>query len=109
MRQKADAAAGKVPGPSPRKIFAYDDATFTANVGLRILGPDGMLVDRDDAAADDISDLFLFTPSIAIAGGTNEILRNLLAEKTLGLPREPDPERGEPFDTTHAGRDQREP
>jgi hypothetical protein len=69
-------------------------------------GPDATLVDTGDPAADDITELFLFTPSIAIAGGTNEILRNLLAERTLGLPREPDPERDAPFDATHAGRDQ---
>jgi alkylation response protein AidB-like acyl-CoA dehydrogenase len=108
LRQKAEAAAGKVPGPSPRKILAYEDATFTANAGLRMQGPHATLVDTGDAGADDITELFLFTPSIAIAGGTNEILRNLLAEKTLGLPREPDPERDTPFDATRAGRDQAE-
>jgi alkylation response protein AidB-like acyl-CoA dehydrogenase len=108
LRQKAEAAAGKVPGPSPRKILAYGDATFTANVGLRMQGPHATLIDTDDAAADDITALFLFAPSIAIAGGTNEILRNLLAEKTLGLPREPDPERDAPFDATHPGPDQAE-
>jgi alkylation response protein AidB-like acyl-CoA dehydrogenase len=98
LRQRAEAAAGKVPGPSPRKIKAYDAATHTANEGLAILGADGMLAARGDAAADDITDLFLFAPSIAIAGGTNEILRNVVAEKTLGLPREPDPHRDQPFD-----------
>ena len=77
-------------------------------VGHGLLGPHATLVDSEDTAVADITELFLFAPSIAIAGGTNEILRNLLAEKTLGLPREPDPERDAPFDATQAGRDRAE-
>ena len=109
LRQKAEAAAGKVPGPSPRKILAYGDATFTAAVGLRMQGPHAMLVDTDDAAADDIAALFLFAPWIAIAGGTNEILRNLLAEKNARPPAGARPRtRRATFDATHPGRDQAE-
>jgi hypothetical protein len=33
--------------------------------------------------------LFLFTPGLTIAGGTSEIVRNQIAERILGLPRDP--------------------
>ncbi len=39
----------------------------------------------------------LFTQGMAIAGGTDEIQRNLVGERELGLPKEPDPTRGLPF------------
>ena len=39
----------------------------------------------------------LFTQGMSIAGGTDEIQRNLVGERELGLPKEPDPTKGLPF------------
>ena len=40
----------------------------------------------------------LFTQGMSLAGGTDEIQRNLIGERALGLPKEPDPTKGLPFE-----------
>jgi hypothetical protein len=37
---------------------------------------------------------FLFSPALTLGGGTFAVQRNIVAEQVLGLPREPDVERG---------------
>jgi alkylation response protein AidB-like acyl-CoA dehydrogenase len=58
------------------------------DLGLETQGPHGMLAD-EHAASDQFHHFFLSSPSISIAGGTDEIQRNHLAERILGLPKEP--------------------
>jgi len=81
---------GGVPGPeaSAGKLAATDAARLVADAGVRLLGDDAVY-----AASSDGDDRWqrsqAWLPGIAIAGGTDQVLRNILGERVLGLPPEP--------------------
>ena len=62
-----------------------------------ILGAD-MTLWGDEAASDGVlQEMTVFSPAPSIYGGTDEIQRNILGERVLGLPREPGPDPATPF------------
>ena len=64
-----------------------------------LAGPEGMLADRGPLGVQDTEWNwgFLFSPALTIGGGTSEVLKGVVGERLLGLPREPDPEVGRPW------------
>jgi alkylation response protein AidB-like acyl-CoA dehydrogenase len=93
-RARDRALAGK-PGPegSGLKLRGAAACKAYADVAMRALGADGMC-DPNGAW----QTLFLTAPSLSIRGGTDEIQRNIVGERVLGLPGEPRVDRGVPFD-----------
>jgi alkylation response protein AidB-like acyl-CoA dehydrogenase len=75
------------------KLFATDADRRLAQTALDVLGP-SMVADTGDWGTFAWSRVLLGIPATRIAGGTDEIQRNILAERALGLPREPRPGRG---------------
>ena len=71
---------------SVRKLLGVLHDQHVQEVGLFLLGPDGAVADGDGLAW---SRGFLFNRNLTIAGGTSEIQRNIIAERVLGLPRDP--------------------
>jgi alkylation response protein AidB-like acyl-CoA dehydrogenase len=72
------------------KIWFSELNLEMSEYALGLQGPAGTLVEGEDLAVDDgrWQDAFLYARAWTIAGGSNEIMRNLIAERGLGLPRE---------------------
>jgi hypothetical protein len=58
------------------------------------MGAVGMLDVGSDPTWDPWSSGFLFSPALTVGGGTSEVLRNIIAERILGLPHDDDVEAG---------------
>ncbi|MEU7217540.1 acyl-CoA dehydrogenase family protein [Nocardia iowensis] len=58
-------------------------------LAMAVLGPSGLVADADDL--NEWQRLYLFTRADTIYGGSNEVQRNIIAERVLGLPREARP------------------
>jgi alkylation response protein AidB-like acyl-CoA dehydrogenase len=76
-------------GGSLTKLLYSEHARRSADDAMRILGPAGMASEHAEAAP--WVERLLFAPGLRIGGGTDEIQRNSIAERGLGLPREPSP------------------
>jgi alkylation response protein AidB-like acyl-CoA dehydrogenase len=90
MRVAASLVAGADPGPeaSVGKLLATDTMARTSEVARLLLGPD-LTSDSGRWGAWAWTEHVLGAPGYRIAGGTDEIQHNILAERVLGLPREP--------------------
>jgi alkylation response protein AidB-like acyl-CoA dehydrogenase len=105
-RAAAARAAGQPPGPegSLGKLASSRIARQAARVHAMIVGPSAMLTGSGSPLDGVIAEILLSVPAISIAGGTDEIQRTIIAERILGLPREPDTGRDLPFrDLPHSG------
>ncbi len=73
-------------------IYKLYWSTWHRNLGklaMDILGPDAELLESGPYNLNRLQSLFLFTRADTIYGGTNQIQRNIIAERALGMPKEP--------------------
>jgi alkylation response protein AidB-like acyl-CoA dehydrogenase len=90
--------AGVAPGPemSVAKLMYAQNLTRSAHFVSRVLGP-RIIADTGEWGTYAWAELLLATPALRILGGTEEIMKNILAERVLGLPKEPGIDTSSPF------------
>lgn len=69
----------------------------TAAVQTEIVGPESMLAGPDNPIGDAVTFRTLNAYFTSIGGGTDQIQRNIVGERVLGLPKEPEPHKDTPF------------
>lgn len=89
-RVAARLEAGDEPGPegSIGRLYCTQNLTRTGELAAQLLGP-RLVVDVGEWGTYAWSEQFLGAPGYRIAGGSQEIQRNIIAERVLGLPKEP--------------------
>jgi len=103
-------SGGDIPGMANLSKLAMSEMMrLTRDLGLRIVGPAGMLhaYDTESRAKLDeatgnpflgmVTEMALFAQAPPIYGGTDQVQRNIIGERVLGLPKEPNDDRTRPF------------
>ena len=90
--------AGQLPGPemSIAKLALTQNLTGTAEFVARVLGP-RLAADTGEWGTFAWAKFVCGTPGMRVAGGTDEVLRNIVGERVLGLPKEPGIDSTSPF------------
>jgi alkylation response protein AidB-like acyl-CoA dehydrogenase len=87
-----------VPAAMVGKLFWANLHQDMGEVAMDVLGADAMVTLDDYGAVEEALDahhrLFFFSRSDTIYGGSDQIQRNIIGERALGLPREPQPSKG---------------
>jgi alkylation response protein AidB-like acyl-CoA dehydrogenase len=103
MRTRADLKAGKAPGPggSLGKLAGSIIARYVRGLALELAGPSTIAWEGSEPTG--LNRYVLNSFQSGIAGGTDEIQRNIIGDRVLGLPREPAVDTSVPFKELKVG------
>jgi alkylation response protein AidB-like acyl-CoA dehydrogenase len=103
LRIRAAVTSGRAPGPegSIAKLAGALLSRVTSDLAIEIAGPGGQA--WTEAKEGRWAQMVLSTPASRIAGGTDEVQRNIIGERVLGLPKDPQVDRDLPFKELKVG------
>jgi len=107
LRSLTALSRGQTPGPeaSVAKLIQAARAQDMANEMMELQDQFGIITDPKYAAAGGaFQDMVMGAPGMRIAGGTDEILRNIIAERVLGMPGDIRVDKDLPFKDLPTGR-----
>ncbi|MBJ7336807.1 acyl-CoA dehydrogenase [Mycolicibacterium sp.] len=86
LRQASRAIIGAQPGPEANvtKLLTAENSQHVTELGLELAGSAAVV-----GQTPGLTHAYLYARCLTIAGGTSEIMRNTIAERLLGLPRDP--------------------
>ena len=94
-RMQADGGANG--GGNITKLRNSEIVRQARDLGCRILGPHATVLGRDAASGGAVQELTMMSPAPSIYGGSDQVQRNIIGERVLGLPKEPGPSKDTPF------------
>lgn len=108
-RMQQEAAAGSPPGArgSVAKLAIAVLRRRAIDVASELVGAAAIAWDSDDSRGEELAEGINSAPSYSIAGGTDEVQHNIIGERLLGLPKEPQVDRGIPFKELKVGTQRR--
>jgi alkylation response protein AidB-like acyl-CoA dehydrogenase len=104
LRTMSALSRGETPGPeaSITKIVSANKLQSIGNFGMDSLDMSGMLK-TINPEIQSFQNAWLGAPGLRIAGGTDEILKNIIAERVLGLPQDARADKGMPYKDIPSG------
>jgi alkylation response protein AidB-like acyl-CoA dehydrogenase len=101
-RLSEETKAGIFPGArgSAAKLLLAELFGFSADLAVSLAGPGAVAYDDDDGG---LAAAISIAPGMALGGGTNEIMRNIIGDRVLNLPPEPRVDKHVPFKDLKVG------
>jgi alkylation response protein AidB-like acyl-CoA dehydrogenase len=95
LRMRSGGASAAAPNLA--KLMMSDMLRLNRDIATRVMGPEMAIMGKDTMSGGMQQEGLLFSPGPSIYGGTDQVQRNIIGERALGLPKEPDPNKGAPF------------
>ena len=92
-----DDAAVAMAVPNIAKLRMSDSLRLARDLASRVVGPGATLWGPDAPTGGAVQEMVVFSPAPSIYGGSDQVQRNILGERVLGLPKEPGPSKDTPF------------